>query len=187
MFFLIITFGFLLAMRGAKPAPFHNDSTLARLACFARRPAPLQTPVEGLRRIGREAADFFLTASLILALWAVAVVFEKIQAGVREYALLGPGIAAYLLSRYQKKTDVFFLSVMMSVFMIGSRQHGLLQGILLAGGVSAGIAIFQACFLGLRYKLLFSRVPVSAKGWPVLCLLAGFASLVLWGVASLVF
>ena len=168
MYFLIITFGFLLAMRGA-------------------RPAPLRRPVEGLKRIGREAMDFFLTTGLILALWALATAFEKIHAGTREYAVLGPGIAAYLLSCYQKKTDVFFLSVIACVFMISSTQHNLLQGILLAWVVSAGIALFRACFLGLRYKLLFSHVPDSMKGWPSLCLLAGFISVVLWGFGNLVF
>ena len=163
MYFLIITFGFLLAMRGA-------------------RPAPLQRPIEGLRRIVREAVDLFLTASLILALFALAAGSEDIRTGVREYAILGFGIAAYLLSRYQKKTDVFFLSLIAIVFMISSKQHDLSQGILLAGVTSAGIALFQACFLGLRYKLLFSPVPASIKGWPGLCFLAGFISMVLWGL-----
>lgn len=168
MYFLIITLGFLLAMRGARPA------SLQRLA-------------EGLQRIWREAADLFITMSFILALWAVAVFFVKTQAGAHEYAILGFGLAAYLLSRYQEKTDVFFLSVVVCVFMISSRQHDLFRGILMAGAVSAGLAIFQSCFLGLRYKLLFSRVPVSMKGWPVLCLLAGGISLVLWSFRSLVF
>ena len=168
MYLLIITFGFLLAMRGA-------------------RPAPLQKPGEGLRRVGREATDFFLTTSLILTLWALALTFEEVRAEAQGYALLGFGIAAYLLSRYQKKTDVFFLSVLASVFMISSKQHNLSHGILLAAIVSAGIALFQACFLGLRYKLLFSHVPPSMKGWPSLCLLAGFISIVLWGLRGLVF
>ncbi len=163
MYFLIIALGFLLAMRGAKPAP-------------------LQKPIEGLKRIGREATDFFLTASLVLALWAFAAGFEEIRTGTREYAILGFGIAAYLLSRYQKKTDGFFLSVTASIFMISSKQLGFSQGILLAGTMSAGIALFQACFLGLRYRLLFSSMPVSMKGWPSLCLLAGFISIVLWAL-----
>ena len=168
MYFLIITFGFLLAMRGA-------------------RPAPLQRPVEGLKRIGREALDFFLTTSLILALWALVTAFVKIREGAQDYALLGPALAAYLLSLYQKKTNVFFLSVVACLFMIGVKQHDLTQGILLAGVVSVGIALFQVSFLGLRYKLLFSRVPVSMKGWPGLCLLAGFISIVLWSLGGLVF
>ena len=168
MYFLIITFGFLLAMRGA-------------------RPAPLQRPGEGLRRIGREAADFFVTASLILVLWAFAMMFKEIRTSAQEYAILGFGVTAYLLSRYQKKTNVFFLSVLASVFMISSKQHGLWHGVFLAACVSAGIALFQTCFLGLRYKLLFSNVPVSVKGWPSLCLLAGFISIVLWGLRSLIF
>jgi len=165
MYFLIIALGFLLAMRGAR---------------FVLLPRP----AEGLKRVWREAADFFLTTSLILALWAFAMVFEKIQANAREYAILGFGVTAYLLSRYQKKTDVFFLSALASVFMISSKQCDLSQDVLLAGVLSAGVGIFQTCFLGLRYKLLFSHVPAPMKGWPVLCLLAGFIALVLgcpWG------
>ncbi|MEI7751000.1 MAG: hypothetical protein WCJ71_02815 [Candidatus Omnitrophota bacterium] len=168
MYSLIIAFGFLLAMRGA-------------------RHAPLQRPMEGLKRLGFEAVDLFLTVSLILALWALAITFERIQPIVRDYGIFGSGLAAYLLSRYQKKTDVFFLSVVASVFMIHAEQCGPLQGILLAGVVSAGIALFQICFLGLRYKLLFSNTPPSMKGWPSLCLLAGFIALVLWCFGSLVF
>lgn len=163
MYFLIITFGFLLAMRGA-------------------RPALLQRPGEGFRRIVREALDLFLTISLILVLLAAAAGLEGLRTGAREYAILGFGIAAYLLSRYQKKTDVFFFFVTASIFMIHSKQCDLPQEILLAGVVSAGTALFQACFLGLRYKLLFSSVPASVKGWPSSCLLAGFISIVLWSL-----
>jgi hypothetical protein len=168
MCFLIIPFAFLLAMRGT-------------------RPAPLQKPVQGLERVWREAVDFFLTASLVLALWTFAGAVERIPPGVREHAILGFGITAYLVSHYQKKTDVFFLSVLASVFMISSKQHNLSHEILLAGIVSAAIAVFQTCFLGLRYKLLFSNVPPSMKGWPILCLLAGWIALVLRGLGGLVF
>lgn len=168
MYFLIIAFGFLLAMRGA-------------------RPAPLQKPGEGLERVLRDAADFFLTASLILTLWTLVALLEKAAPITREYAILGSGIAAYLLSRYQKKTDVFFLAVFASVFMIHSRQSDLFHGLSLVWAVSMGIALFQICFLGLRYKLLFLNMPTSMRGWPSLCLLAGFISLVLWRLRSLVF
>lgn len=160
MYFLIITFGFLLTMRGA-------------------RPAPLQKPVEGLRRIGREATDLLLTTGLIWTLWEVALTFAETRLLAQEYAVLGFGIAAYLLSRYQKKNDVFFLTVTGIVFWISLRQTDLLHGLSLAWAVSMGIALFQTCFLGLRYRLLFSNVPGSMKGWPVLCLLAGFIALVL--------
>ncbi|MDD5225712.1 MAG: hypothetical protein PHV97_00830 [Candidatus Omnitrophica bacterium] len=130
MYFLIITLGFVLAMRGAKPAPMQN-------------------PGEGLRRICREAADFFLTTSLILTLETLAEAFEITQGVAREYTILGLGLAAYLLSRYQKKTDAFFLCILASVFMISSKQNDLEREIFWAGVVSAGIALFQACFLGL--------------------------------------
>ena len=168
MYFLIISLGLLLAMRGAKPAPIHR-------------------PGDGFRRAGKEALDFFLTTSLVLGVGALAETFGKTQAGAREYSLLIAGLMAYLLSRHQKKTDVFFLSVLVSVFLISSRQFGFMKGIYLAGGVSAGILLFQICFLGLRYKLLFSRIPASVKGWPVLCLLAGFISMILWGLRGLAF
>ena len=163
MYFLIIAFGFMLAMRGT-------------------RPAPLQKPAEGLVLTWREAADLLLTINIMLVLWAAAVAFEKTQAAAREYALLGFGIAAYLLSRYQKKTDVFFLAVLAIVFMIHSRQADLWHGLSLTWAVSVGIAVFQTCFLGLRYKLLFSRVPASMKGWPILCLLAACIAIVLRGL-----
>ena len=115
MYFLIIAFGFMLAMRST-------------------RPAPLQRPVEGLVRTWREAADLLLTLSLMLALWTAAITFEKTQGIAREYSLLGFGIIAYLLTRYQKKTDVFFLAALAIVFMIHSRQTDLWHGLSLADG-----------------------------------------------------
>lgn len=168
MFYLIVSFGFLLVMRGAHPAP-------------------LQDPAEGFRRVVRETADLFLTAGLILACGAAAMAFKAIRLVAEEYTLLGYGVAAYLLSRYQKKTDVFFLCALAVVFMISSRQAGLPQEILLVLTVCVGIALFQILFLGLRYRLLFSDVPVSVRGWPVLCLLAGLLSLVLGGLESMIF
>lgn len=168
MFFLIITFGFLLAVRGA-------------------RPAPLQKPSEGLRRVWRESADLFLTLSLLLASWTALASFEKTQFFAREYTILGLGLFAYGLARYQKKTDVFFLAATVMTFAVILKQDGLLNALSLAWIVSVGIAIFQGCFLGLRYKLLFSQVPDSMRGWPILCLLAGFISMALWGVGRLVF
>ena len=168
MYFLIITFGLMLAMRGA-------------------RPARLERPVEGGARVWREAADFFLTVSLALTLLAAARDYETTQATAKEFTILGLGLACYLLSRYQKKTDVFFLAATTVAFMISVKQIDLANGLSLAWAVSAGMALFQTCFLGLRYKLLFSRVPASMKGWPVLCLLAAFLSLTLWSLGRLVF
>ena len=168
MYFLIITLGFLLAMRGT-------------------RPALLQKPNEGLARVWCEAADLLLTTSLILTLWTAALAFEKTRFFAQEYAILGFGVLAYLLSRYQKKADVFFLVVLSIVFMVSLRQTGLFHGFYLATVISAGIAVFQTCFLGLRYRLLFSNVPEPMKGWPSLCLLAGLISLVLWSFGRLVF
>ena len=168
MCFLIVALGLLLALRGA-------------------RPVPLQDPAEGLARVWREAVDLFLTAGLTLTLLAVATASKNTQAIVNEYRVLGLGLIIYLLSRYQKKSDVFFLAATALVFMVSARQDGLLHGLSLAWAVSLGLALFQACFLGLRYKLLFSRVPLSVKGWPVLCLLAAFLSLSLWSLGRLVF
>jgi len=168
MFTYIITFGFLLAMRGA-------------------RPAPLQKPSEGLGRVWRDTADFFLTLSLVLALLDFGASFEEFRVIFRRYEILSAGLAAFLLSRYQKKTDVFFLSILAGVFMIRSEQPNLSQALRMACVMSAGTALFQSFFLGLRYRLLFSRVPVSMRGWPVLCLLAAFISIVLWGFSGLVF
>ena len=168
MYFLIIILGLLLAIRGS-------------------RPAPLERPDQGLARVWREAADFFLTASLILTIGTLVSVFGKTEALAGVYAVFGFGLAAYLLSRHQGKSDVFFLAVFSAVFMISSKQQDLFYEIARVGAVSVGMAVFQTCFLGLRYKLLFSRVPPSVKGWPILCLLAAFISVILWSLGSLVF
>ena len=168
MYFLIITFGLMLAMRGS-------------------RPARLEKPAQGSARVWREAADFFLTASLALAFLFAATTYGATQAIAKEYALLGLGGVIYLLSRYQKKTDVFFPAATTVAFMIHIKQTDLLTGLSLAWAVSLGFALFQTCFLGLRYKLLFSRVPASVKGWPILCLLAAFISMTLWSLGRLVF
>lgn len=168
MYFLIITFGLMLAMRGA-------------------RPAAIERPALGAARAWREAADFFLTVSVALVLWAIAEACKTTQFFAREFALLGPGLVIYLLARYQKKTDVFLLTAVAVAFMIRLKQADLWHGLSLVWAVSVGLALFQTCFLGLRYKLLFSRVPGSMKGWPVLCLLAAFISLVLGSLGRLVF
>lgn len=168
MYFLIIAFGFILALRGA-------------------RPSSPQRPGEGFARVWREVVDFFLTASLALALLSASASFEATRLITKEYAVLGLGLTAYLLSLYQKKTDVFFLAVTATAFMIYSRQEDLLSRLSITWAVSAGFGIFQTGLLGLRYRLLFSRVPVSVKGWPQLCLLAGFLSVILWSAGRLVF
>ncbi len=168
MYFLIIPLGFVLALRGG-------------------RSVPLQRPVEGLTRVWREAADLFLTTSLILTLGVVVLAWEPCRGVAGEYTILGLGVVAYALARYQKKSDVFFLVSMLIAFMIHSRPVDLLSGLSLAWAVSVGIAIFQTCFLGLRYRLLFSNVPAAVKGWPMFCLLAGFLSVVLWSVGRLIF
>lgn len=168
MYFWIIAFGFLLAVRGA-------------------RPAPLQRPVEGLKHIGRENKDLFFTLSLVLAIWTFVAGLGGVWGAVQGYAILGLGLMAYLFSRYQKKGDVFFFTVFSGAFMISLKQADIAQGVLWAGVVSVGIALFQAGFLGLRHRLLFSRTPAMAKGWPTLCLLAAFISMALWGFGRLVF
>jgi len=168
MYFLIITFGLMMAMRGTRPAK--NDK-----------------PAQGIARVWRETGDFFLIVSLALVLLAIAAECEATQWAAKEYAFLGLGLVSYLLSRYQKKTEVFFLAATVVAFMISVKQTDLLTGLSFAWAVSLGFALFQTCFLGLRYKMLFSRVPASMKGWPVLCLLAAFISLVLGSLGRLVF
>lgn len=168
MSFLIIAFGFLLALRGM-------------------RPASLQKPFEGLVCLWREAADLFLTVLLILAMEAFALAAGGSWGLVQDYAVLVSGLVAWLLSRYQKKTDVFFLAVVGILFMIRMKNADLFLGFSLAWALVMGIALFQTFFLGLRHRLLFARLPGSMKGWPLLCLLAASLSMLLGGVVSVVF
>ncbi len=159
MLLVILSFGFLLALRGT-------------------RALSLQRPVEGLIRIWREAADLFVTAALVVTLEALLAATQEAAWVARDYAVLISGVAAFLLARYQKKTDAFFLTAFVLAFLGRSLAPGLLAGCSWLGTVVFGIAAFQTGLLGLRYRLLFSGVPAQVKGWPVLCLLAALLALV---------
>lgn len=152
------TLGFMLTVRGATQAP-------------------LQRPLEGLARIWREAVDLMATLSLILALRTAVMASELTQVAAAEYGILGAGVIAYLLSRYQKKPDLFFLTVAALAFAAQPDRAGLGSALGTASALIAGMAFFQSFFLGLRYQSLFSRVPHPFKGWPALCLLAAFIAL----------
>ena len=53
--------------------------------------------------------------------------------------------------------------------------------------LAVGFFLFQFAFKGLKYALLFSRVPRTVKGWPALCLIAFCVSVVLSGLVMLIF
>ena len=168
MYFLIIAFGLILALRGAKPAS-------------------LQKPAAGLTRIGRETLDLFLTVALGLTLLACWKQFEPARVFIESNAVLVAGILALLFSRLQKKSDVFFLVAALLLFLIQARQSDLCRGLFLAGSTALGIALFQSGLLGLRHRLLLSRVPAPFKGWPALCLLAAGLSAACGALARFVF
>lgn len=165
---LMISLGFLLAVRGSKEGA-------------------LQRPAEGLSRIWREAADLLATIALIVTVEAWVSAAQGGALVTRDYAVLLPGLMAYLLARYQKKTDVFFLAATVVAFMVRSCQRDLAHGLSLAWAIAFGVAVFQTGLLGLRYRLLFVRMPTSVKGWPSLCLLAAFLALVLGAAAGMLF
>ncbi len=165
---LIIVAGFLFAIRGSRQA-------------FSQRPVP------SFFWIWREATDLFLTLGLIAALFTVTASFAGCRGFVREYAVLLTGATAYLLTRYQKKSDFFFFFVIALASTPLSVREDFFYNLSWVWVASVGVALFQTGFLGLRYKLLFSSVPEPVKGWPVFCLLAAFVSLALWGLGRYVF
>lgn len=165
---LIIAFGLLFAIRGVKSLT-------------------LQYPEKTLPEVWRQAVDFCLTLWFILLYFEAMLNIVLIRAWVQDHALILIGFLAYVFSKYQKKSDIFFLSISVLIFLIHREQANLPQGLFMATVVSVGIALFRTCFLGLRYKLLFSKVPKSMRGWPILFLLASFLSLALWKIGALVF
>ena len=165
---LVIMFGFLWTLRGSRYA-------------FSQKPIP------SFFWIWREATDLFLTLALIAALFALASSFDGCRGFVQEYPILLTGAAAYLLARYQRKPDLFFLLATVASGTAFSAGTGMFYNLSWAWAVSFGIALFQTCFLGLRHKLLFSNVPEAVRGWPVFCLLASFVSLALWGIGRFLF
>ena len=164
----IALFGFILSMRAA-------------------RSGSVRRPEEGLRQIALGALDLFLSMSLAIMLGAALVAFGSVRSWAQEYEMLIQGGVLYFLSHYQKKPAAFFLVSLSLAFLVGSRQSDPLREMALALAVSAGVMVFQVFFLGLRYRILFSRVPVSMKGWPLLCLLASLIALILEGLGRWVF
>lgn len=162
---LIMTFGLLLAVRGQQNA-------------FSQRRHP------NFLRVWSETIDFSLSISLLLALYAGALSFPNAQSPVQSYSLLFFGLLSFCLSRYQKKTDIFFFSITVIGFFISLVSSHFFQGLSFAWAVGIGIGFFRMCFLGLQYKLLFSRVPGSTQGWITLFLLAAVLSLILQGTGQ---
>lgn len=168
IFSILIFFAFLFAIRGKKQGPFE-----------LRQPK--------MMGVWREAVDLFLTLALMLVFYTGMAAVEKVGVLVQDGSLLFFGLSGYALSKYQRKTDVFFLSVTAMAFFINQISAGLFHGLSLAWIVGVGAGFFQAGFWGMRHRLLFSRIPESVKGWPALCLLASFISLALWGIGRWIF
>lgn len=168
IYLLIIVFGFLFALRGAK-----NLS--------------LQRPTENFPTICRHMVDLFFALSFLVLSFMAAMRCSIIRDLVRDYNFLFFGILALVFSKGFKKTDVFFLCSSVLAFLICEQQKDLVGRFSLVWAVSVGTALFRTFFLGLRYKILFSAVPEPVKGWPILCLLVSFLSLALWGIGRLIF
>lgn len=162
---LVAGLGFLLAVRGKKNVSLQKRHPDLSGAC-------------------RETVDLSLTMSLMFVLYEWGAGFQGAQGFIREFSFLFLGLAGYGLSQYQKKTDLFFLTACALVFYINAGDQDFYKKLLWLWTVGAGIGFFQACFLGLQYKLLFSRVPHSVQGWPVFCLLAAAIALVFKGIGQ---
>ncbi|MBU9888344.1 MAG: hypothetical protein KTQ49_00560 [Candidatus Omnitrophica bacterium] len=165
---VILIVGFLLAIRGSQQS-------------FSRQPVP------SFFRIWREATDLFLTLGLVASLFAAASSYEEAAALIQRNSFLGVGVTVYLLTRYQKKTDTFFIVATLLAIPGVTVREGPLYALSWAWAASVGVALFQTAFLGLRHKLLFSDVPGPVRGWPLMCLLASFICLLLERVGSYVF
>lgn len=164
----IIAFGFLFSIRETKDLL-------------------LKKPIDNLLQIVRDTIRFWMALCFIVMFFEAAATFPATRAWIENDHLLLMGALAYLLSKLLKKTDVFFLSLTTAAFFILSEQGSEWKSFLSVCQIAFGIGFFQICFLGMRYRLLFSKVPMAMKGWPLLCLLAFFISLTFWGLHQYVF
>lgn len=170
MWYWIITgFGFLFSLRTARTgtAEKKTDLFLRSLAC--------------------DALDLCLSLLLLVTLYDLGQIWGGTLMGPQDMGFLAIWAAAFLIGRYQKKQELFFISlaVIASLIVSATRQWSVQLELILV--LVFGIFAFQVAFKGLKHALLFSRVPESMKGWPVLCLLAFCVTVVLGGFISLIF
>lgn len=163
--FLMIAFGVLLSIRES-------------------RSLWIKKPAQSLSHIWQSMGEFFLALSFMTIFFTAPTIFSQTPWLVQKDSLVLIGVLSYAFSNLYKKGDVFFLVLTLAVFLVLLQQDDLSGRLLLCLKLYLGIGFFQTCFLGLRHRLLFSNLPVSMQGWPVLCLLASFISLVMWKVAQ---
>ena len=135
----------------------------------------------------REGLDFFVTAAFLVTLGSLLFSVEQVPLWAKDSSILILGSVSYLLGRYQKKTDLFFLaSTALSCYVLSDqREWG--EALSLLGVLGAWIFVYQGFFFALKQKLFFLKIPPQMKGWPVTLLTGACLSLILWGFGSLIF
>ncbi len=96
-------------------------------------------------------------------------------------------LSAYVISRFRKRSNLFFLCVF-SITLAAthpSAELSNLEQFLLGVFLSAGIVIFEWIFVGLKDKLTFSQTPKLLEDLPIYLIVASLLSLVLWGVQTI--
>lgn len=170
MWYWVITgFGFLFSLRAVRARAGEKRTDLS------------------LRNLWRDALDLFVSLLFLVTLYDAGMAWERSAYWFREYDVMIFWIAAYLTGKYQKKSELFFLSLAVVAFMIVAFPQPWGAQFFLCMAVTVGIFIFQALFKGLKYALIFTRTPETMKGWPVLCLLAFCLTIILNRFAILIF
>lgn len=168
-FWIVAAFGFLFSLRVARAGKNEQKTSLS--------PAGLW----------RDAIDLVLSLFLVVVLYDLSASWEKAAAWLPDFGFLGLWGAAYFIGRYQKKPDLFFISLAILACVIVTVSRRVENHFTLAIGLTLGIFVFQFMFKGLKYALLFSRLPPPVKGWPVLCLVAFCITVILSGAVILLF
>jgi hypothetical protein len=166
-FWIVMAFGFLFSLRAVRAGAGEKRTGLSQGALW------------------HDAADLAVSLLFLVVLYDLGAAWEKAAAWLPDFGFLGLWGGAYLIGRYQKKPDIFFVSL--AVFAYAIVTAFLRTEIHIALALPLGIFIFQVFFKGLKYALLFSRVPEPVKGWPILCLTAFCITVILSGALALFF
>ena len=137
-------------------------------------------------RLLRQGAELFCAIALLSLVYFLAVESWASRELYREVSILFFFPAAYGAARFRKKNRIFFLAAFaIPVFFIHQKSELLLGMRLgLSFVIVAGMMFFEAFFLGLKERLIFSPVPRFFEGLPLAFLLASSISMILWGFAD---
>ena len=129
----------------------------------------------------RRSLELFGTVILPLSLYGLTRFFWVSLPGGKNPAVLVLFPCLFLVSRLQKKSDLFFAASYALCVSVAVRPGGssFWSGAVPTFQVCTAMALFQFLFLGVKQRMGFSPMPKSLQGFPSSLIAASLLALVL--------